>query len=291
LGRDSAGFLQSGNVHLWPQGLDRTGILAAGPGKGPLLVSTAIEEGRGAALAVHRFFQGSPLEPLDREVMVDTGLCTLCLTCLRFCPHQAIGWTHRIFIHPLACRRCGICASECPMDAIQIAGYADLEVEQGLLEISGRWEKSAAGEPRIVVFGCERSAGVAWESARSAGRGALSEKNGSVAFIGLPCAGKLDPDFLLKALSRGAAGVLVLACPAENCRANHGNTYARDRLAEARDYLEEAGLDRRRLRFETISSNRVYFLNEVIEDFSQRLKGVEGRAPAKHENPPPPPFS
>ena len=28
-----AGYLQSGNVHLWPQGLDRTGIFAAGPGK------------------------------------------------------------------------------------------------------------------------------------------------------------------------------------------------------------------------------------------------------------------
>ena len=97
LGMDRSGYLQSGNVHLWPQGLDRTGIFAAGPGKGPLMVSTAIEEGRGAALAVHRFFQGSPLEPLDREVVVDQGLCTLCLTCLRFCPHQAIGWTHRIF--------------------------------------------------------------------------------------------------------------------------------------------------------------------------------------------------
>ena len=94
------------------------------------MVSTAIEEGRGAALAVHRFFQGSPLEPLDREVVVDQGLCTLCLTCLRFCPHQAIGWTHRIFIHLLACRRCGICAGECPMDAIQIDGFSDLEAEQ-----------------------------------------------------------------------------------------------------------------------------------------------------------------
>ena len=78
-------------------------------------------------------------------------------------------------------------------------------------------------------------------------------------FIGLPCAGKLDPDFLLKALSLGADGVLVLACPEENCRSHHGNTYARDRLAEARDYLEEAGIDGRRLRFEHISSNQVFF--------------------------------
>lgn len=95
-----------------------------------------------------------------------------------------------------------------------------------------------------------------------------------MAFIGLPCAGKLDTDVLLKALALGADGVLVLACPEENCRSNHGNTYARDRLAEALNYLEEAGLDRRRLRFEHISSNRVYFLNEVLQDFIQRINGL-----------------
>ena len=291
LGLDPAGYLQSGNVHLWPQGLDRTGIFAAGPGKGPLMVAAAIEEGRGAALSVHQFFEGRPAEPLDREVVVDKGLCTVCLTCLRFCPHQAIGWTHRIFIHPLACRRCGICASECPMDAIQIAGYSDSEVEQRLLEISGQWEEGRAGEPRILVFGCRRSAGMAWEEAQGAGRRAQGEKrnptsfrdHGSVEFIGLPCAGKLDPDFLLKALSLGADGVLVLACPEENCRSNHGNTYARDRLAEASDYLEEAGLDRRRLRFEHISSNRVFLLNEIIQNFRRNLEGLEERAPGEHE--------
>jgi coenzyme F420-reducing hydrogenase delta subunit/NAD-dependent dihydropyrimidine dehydrogenase PreA subunit len=276
LGMDPSGYLQSGNVHLWPQGLDRTGIFTAGPGKGPQMVSAAIEEGQGAALAVHQFFEGRPVEPLDREVVVDKGLCTVCLTCLRFCPHQAIGWTHRIFIHPLACRRCGICASECPMDAIQIIGFSDSDVEQRLTEISGQWEQEAASEPRILVFGCRRSAGIAWEEARSAGRRAQVEKNGSVEFIGLPCAGKLDPDFLLKALSLGAEGVLVLACPEENCRSNHGNTYARDRLAEARGYLEEAGIDGRRLRFESISSNQVYFLKEVLQEFKQRLKGAEG---------------
>lgn len=287
LGMDRTGHLQSANVHLWPYGLERTGIFAAGPGKGPRMASAAVEEGRGAALTVHQFFEGVPAEPLDCEVVVDKGLCTVCLTCLRYCPHQAIGWTHRIFIHPLACRRCGICASECPMDAIQITGYSDAEVEQRLGEISEQWAKEAAGEPRIVVFGCRRSAGVAWEEARGAGRGARgAEKQNpafmennpeSVAFIGLPCAGKLDTDVLLKALALGATGVLVLACPEENCRSLHGNTYARLRMDEARDYLQEAGIDRRRIHFENLSSNKVHRFVEVLEQFSQALKtGPDG---------------
>jgi coenzyme F420-reducing hydrogenase delta subunit/Fe-S-cluster-containing hydrogenase component 2 len=286
LGMDGSGYLQSSNVHRWPQGLDRTGIFAAGPGKGPLMVKSAIEEGRSAALAVQRFFEDSPLEPLDLKVAVDIGLCTLCLTCVRFCPHQAIGWSHRIFIHPLACRRCGICAGECPMDAIQIEGYTDPEVEQRLTEISGCWKSGAADEPRILIFGCQRSAGAVWEEMTQGVRRKAQGENtenaplhtwdqGMVEFIGLPCAGKLDPDFLLKALSRGAEGVLVLACPEEKCRSNHGNTYARRRLAEARDYLEEAGVDGRRLRFEPISSNRVFLLEEILQDFIQGLRGLQ----------------
>jgi coenzyme F420-reducing hydrogenase delta subunit/Pyruvate/2-oxoacid:ferredoxin oxidoreductase delta subunit len=242
-----------------------------------------LEEGRGAALAVHHFFQGRETEFRDREVIVDKGLCTVCLTCLRYCPHQAIGWTHRVFIHPLACRRCGICASECPMDAIQIAGYADAEVDQRLAEIGARWEKEANPGPRIVVFGCQRSAGMAWEElAEGAGREAQGEKDEkeidrhwmdeAAAFIGLPCAGKLDTDTLLKALALGADGVLVLACPEENCRSQHGNTYARRRLDEARDYLREAGVDPARIRFETLSSNMVHKLLETVDQFLRDLK-------------------
>ncbi len=255
VGLDRAGLLQPANVHLQPYQTMREGIYVAGPGRqGPLLLDHEREEARGAVLSVHHFFQGRETEFRDREVIVDQGLCTVCLTCLRYCPHQAIGWTHRVFIHPLACRRCGICASECPMDAIQIAGYADAQVDQRLAEIGVRRAKEANPGPRIIVFGCQRSAGVAWEElaqgARPAAQGEHDEKQTkpawdpeAAAFIGLPCAGKLDTDSLLKALALGAEGVLVLACPEENCRSLHGNTYARRRLDEARDYLREAGMD------------------------------------------------
>ncbi|MCU0580548.1 MAG: hydrogenase iron-sulfur subunit, partial [Desulfobacterota bacterium] len=284
VGLDRSGLLQPANVHLQPYQTLREGIFVAGPGRqGPLLFDHELEEARGAVLAVHHFFQGREMEFRDREVIVDQGLCTVCLTCLRYCPHQAIGWTHRVFIHPLACRRCGICAGECPMDAIQITGYADAEVEKRLAEICAGWEKEAASGPRIVVFGCQRSAGMAWEElaqgARREVQGEIKEKQavqawgpGTVAFIGLPCAGKLDTDSLLKALAAGADGVLVLACPEENCRAQHGNTYARRRLDEARDYLQEAGLDPGRLRFDSLSSNMVHKLVETIDQFMRDLK-------------------
>jgi len=267
LGMDESGFFQPANVHFIPQDSQREGIFYAGPGKGPVTSQVCIEEAGAAALAVHHFFEGRTSELMNREVSVDKGLCTLCLTCLRFCPHQAIGWAHRVFIHPLACRRCGICASECPMDAIQIAGYSDQEVEETLMALQARWEQPESGRPRIIVYGCERSAGVAWEKIESSKLKAQS----NLEFISLPCAGKIDPDHILKAFSLGADGVLVLACPEKNCRSVHGNTYAWERILEIRKYMEEAGVHPDRIRFENLSSNMEWYLTELIRYYTDDL--------------------
>ncbi|MBA4392056.1 MAG: hypothetical protein C0407_00720 [Desulfobacca sp.] len=268
IGLDEGGFLQTANVHLLPQGSQRAGIFITGSGKGPMLPRTCIEEARATALGVHQFFKGGTSEHLQREVTVDKGLCTICLTCLRFCPHQAIGWTHRIFIHPLACQRCGICASECPMDAIQIAGYSDQEVEVKLTAMLTRWQGIESSQSKVVIFGCQRSAGVAWEEAQGSG----FKVQGDVEFISLPCAGKLDPDYVLKVLAMGADGVLILACPEENCKSIHGNTYARGRIEEVQEYMEEAGFNPARIWFEPLSSNMVWRLKEVVGQFLRKVK-------------------
>jgi quinone-modifying oxidoreductase, subunit QmoB len=267
IGLDRSGYLQSANVHQWPQASQREGIFLAGQGKGLMRSGDCLEEAKATVLSVHHFFEGRLSNPMDREVTVDPGLCTTCLTCFRFCPHQAVGWTHRVFIHPLSCRRCGICASECPMDAIQIAGFSDQEFEAFLKGVQEKWAGEETSEPRIVALGCRRSAGAAWEEIQRS----TFNIQGTVDFWGLPCAGKLDLDYVLQALSFGADGVLVLACPEENCKSVHGNTYARDRLQEARFYMAEAGLNPEQLRFEWVSSNQVWKLKEIINQFLSEL--------------------
>jgi coenzyme F420-reducing hydrogenase delta subunit/Pyruvate/2-oxoacid:ferredoxin oxidoreductase delta subunit len=273
IGMDERGFLQPANVHLLPQASERAGIFVAGAGKGPMLPGTFIEEARAAALSVHHFFEGRTPDRMNREAAVDKGLCTLCLTCLRYCPHGAIGFTHRVYIHPFACQRCGICAAECPMDAIQITGYSDQEVELKLTALRERWDQSETVVPKLVIFGCRRSAGAAWEEAQGAGY----RVQGEAEFIALPCAGKLDPDYVLKALALGADGVLVMACPEENCQSLHGNTYARERIREALEYIGEAGLNPERVRFETVSSNQVWKIKEVVDDFLRQLNALSTR--------------
>ena len=64
-----------------------------------------------------------------------------------------------------------------------------------------------------------------------------------VALEALPCSGRVDPRYILKAFEMGATAVCVLACPSGHCRSLQGNYRAELRVQLVRDMLEEAGLD------------------------------------------------
>jgi heterodisulfide reductase subunit A-like polyferredoxin len=54
---------------------------------------------------------------------VDADKCAYCLTCLRVCPYGAMGKdpAQRVAqVIRTACQGCGICASECPAEAITL---------------------------------------------------------------------------------------------------------------------------------------------------------------------------
>lgn len=53
----------------------------------------------------------------------DSNKCTKCLLCPMVCPDGAIKWnaeTENIEFDYAFCKGCGICANECPVDAIQM---------------------------------------------------------------------------------------------------------------------------------------------------------------------------
>lgn len=58
----------------------------------------------------------------------------------------------------------------------------------------------------------------------------------------VPCSGKIDPRYILKAFEAGAKAVCVLACPAGHCKMMEGNLRAYRRVELAREILAEAGL-------------------------------------------------
>ena len=60
--------------------------------------------------------------------------------------------------------------------------------------------------------------------------------------IGLPCSGKVDVPYLIKAFETGADGVAIVTCPKNECRHFEGNLRAHKRAEAVESLLEEIGM-------------------------------------------------
>ena len=59
----------------------------------------------------------------------------------------------------------------------------------------------------------------------------------------VPCSGRIDPRYILKAFEGGASAVCILACPTGTCKMLEGNLRATRRVNAVQQLLAEAGLD------------------------------------------------
>jgi F420-non-reducing hydrogenase iron-sulfur subunit len=123
---------------------------------------------------------------------------------------------------------------------------------------------------KIVAFCCENSALKAAESLSD------PEALAAVELVRLPCTGKSETGLLLACLERGHPGVLVLGCPADNCKFLVGSTRANKRVQTTRRLLKEAGLSEERVRMEFVSSVDGHRLARIVRDMQERL-GVGGK--------------
>jgi len=131
-------------------------------------------------------------------------------------------------------------------------------------------------DPKIVAFCCDQSGYVAADMA-GALRAGLPR---NVEIVRVPCAGRVDTIYLLKALENGADGVLVFACYEENCQFLQGSLRVRSRLAYARRMLEKIGLERERIEICHLATNSGVKFAEALIQKSEALRKL-GPNPAK----------
>lgn len=268
------GFLQDDNVHLLPVNTYRRGILTVGPARGLLDLEETEADIQAAVLAIEELLGEGYAKAPQGRALVDRGKCVLCLTCYRYCPHGAITWDSRAVIDELACQGCGICASQCPNDAIQLQPCRDDQVAAQLTALD------PGLSPRIVAFLCRNSA---WEAYQSVVRLKAGILPPGFAAIKLPCAGKVDPEYLLQAFAVGADAVLVLGCPRDNCKSGHGNHCAEKSVTQVQAMLAEAGIDPVRLAFQSLAANGVGDFLDAVDHFLAELVAL---APAPDEEHP-----
>jgi coenzyme F420-reducing hydrogenase delta subunit/Pyruvate/2-oxoacid:ferredoxin oxidoreductase delta subunit len=259
------GFLQADNVHYVPAKTPRRGIYAVGPGRGAMAPAEADADVAAAVLEIQSLLgRGTAPAPQGRAV-VDRGRCALCLTCHRLCPHGAITWDSRAVINELACQGCGICASQCPNVAIQIRNFTDDQMAALM------WAFNPQLTPRIVAFMCRNSA---WEAYQTALKRYHAGLPLGFTPIKMPCAGKVDVDYLLRAFTHGADGVLVLACPPDNCQSSQGNRCAAWRTELAQGLLAETGIDPGRVLFKSLAANAPRDFLETVAQFLEYLQSL-----------------
>jgi F420-non-reducing hydrogenase iron-sulfur subunit len=127
---------------------------------------------------------------------------------------------------------------------------------------------TAAFEPRIVAFFCNWCT---YTASDLAGTARLAyEPNAPV--IRVMCSGRVDPQFVLKALQEGADGVLIGGCHPGDCHYQEGNYKALRRFRLLKRVLAQFGVDDARVRLEWISASEGDRVQHVINEMTDQLR-------------------
>ena len=106
-------------------------------------------------------------------------------------------------------------------------------------------------EPKIAAFVCNWCT---YTGADLAGTSRLKQE-ANARLIRVPCTGRIDPVFIIKAFENGADGVLISGCHPGDCHYNAGNFHARRRWILFKNLLDFIGIDSSRLHFSWVSAS------------------------------------
>lgn len=90
--------------------------------------------------------------------------------------------------------------------------------------------------------------------------------------IRVMCSGRVDPQFVLLAFSKGADGVFIGGCHPGNCHYVTGNYKTFKRVILLKKLLNQIGIREERLRLEWINATEGKKFAESISDFIEKLK-------------------
>ncbi|MBN2582361.1 MAG: hydrogenase iron-sulfur subunit [Planctomycetes bacterium] len=125
-------------------------------------------------------------------------------------------------------------------------------------------------EPKIVGFMCN------WCSYRAAdlAGSARIKYPPNVRIIRVMCSGRIDPTFVLKALSLGADGVMVAGCHPGECHYVDQNYKAMRRYGMIKHTLKAMGIDERRVQLVWASAAEGQYLAESIGKLVEDVRAL-----------------
>lgn len=125
-------------------------------------------------------------------------------------------------------------------------------------------------EPKIIVFCCNYCS---YNAADLAGSIRMSYPS-NIKVVLVPCSGRVDPIYLLRALEDGADGVCVTGCMEGDCHFLTGNIKAKKRVEYIANMLDEMGLEQDRVQMFNISASDAPEFARVAKMMTERIRAL-----------------
>jgi F420-non-reducing hydrogenase iron-sulfur subunit len=127
---------------------------------------------------------------------------------------------------------------------------------------------NGAWSPRLVAFFCN------WCTYTAADLAGVSRMKyaSNIRVIRLMCSGRVDPQFILDAFSKGADGVLIGGCHPNDCHYAEGNYKCLRRFELLKRMLSDMGIEDQRLRLEWISAAEGDKVKKVANEMVEQLQ-------------------
>jgi quinone-modifying oxidoreductase, subunit QmoB len=238
----------------------KAGILSVGASRGVFWPDQVDSDIEAAVYGLKKLEASSAPLKGPGPAVIDPEKCTICLTCVRLCPHGAISFTRSAYADPMSCMRCGICAAACPMCAITLQPATPgkdvtLRIGEQLQHEAGK---------RLVIFLCSHSGAQALQYAGDTIRD-------SAALVEVPCVGTVDVAHILAAFQSGARGVIVTGCFKGNCTSVYGTSLAEEKAHQAGMMLAEVGVNPDLVTFVPLAGNTPGALVKAVREMQSRV--------------------
>ncbi len=136
-------------------------------------------------------------------------------------------------------------------------------------------------KPEIVAYCCHYCA---YTAADMAGSMRLCYPP-DIKIIRVPCTGKVDPLYVLRALQSGADGVLIAGCLEGDCHFKNGNIKALKRIGYLKTLLQEIGIEEARVAMVMMSAGMGKQFVQIVTEFDDTIRKL-GPCPLKRNQAP-----
>ncbi|MBP7765684.1 MAG: hydrogenase iron-sulfur subunit [Deltaproteobacteria bacterium] len=96
----------------------------------------------------------------------------------------------------------------------------------------------------------------------------------NIRIIRVPCTGRINPFYIVKALQQGADGVLVSGCHPGECHYISGNLTARRKFATLKSSLTYIGIESDRTIFTWVSASEGDLFAQVVRGVTEKIRAL-----------------